>query len=306
MRKFRLEHLFIGVILLVACEKRGGVSEAESKNSVDYTVAGTELEMVEELNLEFALTNPVEKQFALKGKGKAVNLEDFIHKEVSLVYSSRRLTKEELKQCEIYNVDPVEAIIGMDAVAIITHPKLGVDSLSIVQLQKIYQGKITNWSQVGGADWSIHLYSSQENSATYDYMRNRVALGTNDEQISSLATAEEMIDAIQNDPSGIGYVGVRHLTNSKGKPEEDVWATYLYIEGDVAHSPYEKEAVQSGEYPLSRPLYQYYDGAPKGSFKKFMDFILSDEGQAIVDQYFDPINDYHKQLNAYNGIHASL
>ena len=96
----------------------------------------------------------------------------------------------------------------------------------------------------------------------------------------------KIVEAVKNDKTGIGYVGVGYVKNASG-------ITVLKVaespDSDYA-SPLNAEDVKSGKYPISRPLNQYLNGMPKGAVKQFIKFELSDEGQKIVEEegYFPP------------------
>ncbi len=299
----RYTPIIIG-ILLVSCGKNEEVQQSETTAQPIFKGSDTEFDMIKEMNSQFALTHSNEQKFKVEGGGSQTGIEAFINEKVMVANASRKMTDDEIYRCRQNGLDPVEVIIAMDAIAIITHPRASIDSLSVFELRQIYKGEITNWKEVGGADQPIHLYGRDSHSGTHDYMHRKVFFGAEENNITQLETTDEVIKAVKNDPLGIGYVGIGSLTDLNGKPTADVWATYIYIEGNEAHSPYEKEAIRDGEYPLSRPLFQYYNGIPKGTLKKFLNFTLSYKGQAIVKKHgYFPINDFHKQLNAYKGIH---
>lgn len=109
--------------------------------------------------------------------------------------------------------------------------------------------------------------------------------------------------AVENDLSGIGYTGVGYLMADNEKPKGNVWAMPVYIEGQKAYSPYEIKSVHSGEYPVTRPLYQYINSAHSEMITNFILFELSVEGQQMVRRFgYFPINDYQKEINRVKGL----
>ncbi|XOV67422.1 MAG: PstS family phosphate ABC transporter substrate-binding protein [Fluviicola sp.] len=289
--------------LLFSCGKNNEIIEKSTTPNPIFKGSDTEFEMIKEINEQFSSTHSKAQKFEVQGGGSQTGIEALIKKDAIVANVSRKMTEDEQDRCRKNGIDPVEVIIAMDAIAIITNPKASIDSLSLLELRQIYQGEITNWKEVGGADSPIHLYGREATSGTHDYMHHKVFRDADETNITQLNTTAEVIEAVKNDPLGIGYVGIGSLTDLNGKPNADVWATYIYIEGNEAHSPYEREAIRDGEYPLSRPLFQYFDGIPQGTLKEFLDFTLSPKGQSIVKKHgYFPINDFHRQLNAYNGI----
>jgi phosphate transport system substrate-binding protein len=91
------------------------------------------------------------------------------------------------------------------------------------------------------------------------------------------------------------------ITNTEGKPYNHVWTVNIYIEGGKACSPFNREAVKYGDYPLTRPLYQY---VKKGADTKVLDFIrfeLQPEQQACLEKHgYFPITPIYDAINKKN------
>ncbi len=289
---------------VVSCSKKGASEVAIPKESSNvFKGSDTELEMIRTVQNEFSSKYPDAAKFAVEGGGSKTGIEALIQNDVLVANSSRKMMRDEYNRAVSNGVSPVEVIVAADAVAIITNKRMSIDSLSLHQLRQIYNGTYTNWKEVGGPDKEIHLYGRDARSGTRDYIKRNVLNGKYSENIKELETTEDIIEAVKNDPNGIGYVGIGSLTDTDGKPVGDVWATYMYIEGNRAYSPHEKYAIKAGVYPLSRPLFQYFNGCPTGDLKKFVDFILSNEGQKLVEKHgYFALNDFHRQINKDKGI----
>jgi phosphate transport system substrate-binding protein len=82
-----------------------------------------------------------------------------------------------------------------------------------------------------------------------------------------------------NDPNGIGYVGVAYAEARKGDLKI---LSVKKVETDMAYQPTPTN-IASGDYPISRYLYIYTDGIPDGSIADYIEYMLSSEGQEIVD-----------------------
>jgi phosphate transport system substrate-binding protein len=304
MAKMNLLLLIGAAFFVVSCVKNG---ESETTNSKEpskvFKGSDTEFEMITNLQSAFGSKHPNATKFKVEGGGSKTGIEALINNEILVANSSRKMTLDEYNRAFSNDVNPTEVIVAVDAIAIITNQRMSIDSLSVHELRQIYNGTYTNWNEVGGPDKEIHLYGRNSTSGTHDYIKRNVLNGTYSNDITELKTTEEIIEAVKNDPSGIGYVGVGSLTDKDGRPIGDVWATYMYIEGNRAYSPHEKYAIRAGAYPLSRPLFQYFNGFPKGDLKQFVDFILSDEGQKLVEKHgYFAINGFHRQINMDNGI----
>jgi phosphate transport system substrate-binding protein len=112
----------------------------------------------------------------------------------------------------------------------------------------------------------------------------------------NLAGNIQIHDAVSNDVNGIGYIGVGYIT-------ENVKVVTVSEDGREYYSPLDKEAIQAGKYPLSRPLYQYLIHYPEKDsvLYDFLRFEVSEKGQEIVEESgFYPIFSVDKDFNERN------
>lgn len=303
--RYIIPTVFILFLVIIGCKKNQDDSNNPDDNKSTYLIKGsdTEFDLVKSMAQEFDLQNHSDKKFVVMGGGSVSGLNALIDGTIEIANSSRRITPSEHDQAIEKGVNPIQMIIAMDAIAIITNPKLGIDSLSLFQVRDIFSGKIKNWKHVGGPDKAIHLYGRDSLSGTYDFIKNKVICGEYCSSMKNMENTKAIIEAVKNDIHGIGYTGVGSLTEKNGLPSGEVWANYLYIEGGTAYSPFEYKSIENGDYPLTRPLFQYFNGVPKGRLLEFLNFELSSAGQELVrkEGYF-PITSFHRQINAENGI----
>jgi phosphate transport system substrate-binding protein len=300
----KLINLYQGLlaITLVACASD---SDDISPNDEVVRIKGsdTEFMMVQDLAKQHSEITGVE--YAVSGEGTSTGINGLIDKSAHVANCSRPIYLEEVDEAKSNGVDPVPAIIAIDAIALISNPKNKVDSLSTIELQAIFSGDIDNWSQVGGLDRPINFYGRNPNSGTYRFLEDRfVRYEGFSYKMHEMESNQDILDAVMTDTFAIGYVGAGFLMDENGKPNPDIWAMYLYAEGDqIAYSPYESSAVINGDYPLVRPLYQYFNGIPEGKIADFLKFELSDEGQEIIRSHgFFPITSEYESENRSNGI----
>jgi phosphate transport system substrate-binding protein len=290
--------LLFTLLFLYSCN-----SEKHSIPTKEVVVGGsdTEYEIVDLLIHSFQENNS--QQFNLTAGGSNAGMEQLLNGEIQMANSSRKITKEETLMAKENNISLKEIIFAYDALAIISHPSLGIDSLSTLQLAQIFKGEIKNWKEVGGKDLAINIYGRDINSGSRKYIENRFV---RDEGFSSnyfeCNGSKDIINKVKNDVGGIGYVGVGYIMKSYGMPANDVWAISIYTEGGNAFSPYEYVAIMNREYDLMRPLYQYINENNSKELSDFINFELSEKGQEIIKQYgFYPINDETKAINSQNG-----
>jgi phosphate transport system substrate-binding protein len=210
------------------------------------------------------------------GGGSGTGIAALINGTTDICQSSRPMKDDEKKQItQKYGQPPVEILVARDGLAIYLHEGNDVDALSIPQLKQIYTGEITRWKQLGGLDAPITLYGRENSSGTYEYFKDHV-LGGNDfaAAVQTLPGTAAVVNAVAQDPNGIGYGGAAY---AKGVKEVEVKADDA--SAGVRPTP---DNVRTGAYPISRGLFFYLRTAPAGPAKDFIDFALSEEGQKLV------------------------
>ena len=115
------------------------------------------------------------------------------------------------------------------------------------------------------------MVSRDSSSGTFEVFNEKVLKGSKvREDALMLASNQAVLTTVASTPGAIGYVGLGYVT-------DEIKA--LVVNGITAN----KETVISGKYPISRPLYMYTNGDPKGLAKQFIDYIMSPEGQKMVE-----------------------
>jgi len=184
---------------------------------------------------------------------------------------ARQLTDGEKAQVGGY------AVIGYDVMGVFVNARNTAGSLSRAQLKDIFTGRATNWNQFGGPNLIITVYSEKLSGgrATVKAFRDMV-LGN--EEYGPLKELDDAIDCIRDVAGDAG--GITASSMSFAVPG----VRALAIDG-AAPVPTD---VQSGAYPLKRPLILVTKEVPVGDTKAFLDFMLTPEAQAIVGRKFLP------------------
>ncbi|MDF1532642.1 MAG: substrate-binding domain-containing protein, partial [ANME-2 cluster archaeon] len=174
---------------------------------------------------------------------------------------------------------------------VIVNPDNQLKNLTLEQIGAIYRGDVTNWNQLGGADLEITLYGRQSTSGTYEFFLEHVVNWQQTRKtdyspkMRNMEGNKAIADAVNADPSGIGYVGIGYVTDTIHVINVATSSEYI--------SPLDEENIENGLYPITRPLYQYTSGKPdKDSLVyDFLKFELSEAGQDVVQRAgFYPIN----------------
>jgi phosphate transport system substrate-binding protein len=214
------------------------------------------------------------KSITVTGGGSGVGIAALIDGEVNIATVSREMTDDEIKSAEAKGIKPVNTSIAYDGITVVVNPANSVSSLTFDQLRGIYNGSISNWKEVGGADAPIAVISRDSSSGTYKDFQKDVLLGDNyrPDALTQPATGGVVTEVSQN-AKAIGYIGFAYLDKSVKVLSLDKG------NGSVAPTA---ESILNGSYPLSRPLYFYTNGKPSGLTKEFTDFVISEKGQNIV------------------------
>lgn len=220
---------------------------------------------------------------AVTGGGSGTGISALINGTVDIANASRAMKDKEKALAEKHGISPVEHTVGFDALAVFVHKNNPHRELSLSQLAQIYGegGTTEKWSQLGakvpGCDSDeIIRVSRQNNSGTYAYFKKTILGPGKEYKLGSrdMNGSKDVVDLVAKTPCAIGYSGLAYAT-----PE--VVMPCVKKDGGKCVSPSVETAVDK-TYPIARPLFMYTNGEPKGAIRKYLDWILSDEGQCII------------------------
>ncbi len=253
----------------------------------------SEVNVVQALVEEFAGVND-KAEFSITGGGSGTGISALINGQTDIANSSRPMSDSEIQQAKEKGIEPIPIVFSFDGLAVIINADNPVDNLTIEQVGKIFAGEITNWSEVGGENKDISLYGRQTTSGTYVFFREKVVQGDYSPEMQMMPGTSQIVEGVKQDSTGIGYAAIGYVKGSSGIKAVNI----AEKDGSAYISPLEDAKVFSGEYPLTRPLFQYLNGKPTGALKQFIEFELSEEGQAIVvREGFLPVTPYYVQEN---------
>ncbi len=219
------------------------------------------------------------------GGGSGTGIAALINGTTDIAQASRPMKQAEKEKLrDRFNSLGVEIPVAKDGLSVYLNEANPIGELTLAQIKDIYTGKITNWREVGGPDAKIILYGRENNSGTYVFFKDNVLKGEDYAPATqTLPGTAAVVNAVSKDKNGIGYGGAAYAKGIKdAKVKKDASSP------GVAPS---LETVSDGSYPIWRYLNWYTRTKPTGDVKKFVDYVLSPEGQAIVTKvgYF-PVN----------------
>jgi phosphate transport system substrate-binding protein len=212
------------------------------------------------------------------GGGSGVGISALINGGTDIAQASRPMKeKERDKMLEKRGIGVNEIPVALDGITVYVNDKNPVEKLTFAQLKGIFQATVTNWKEVGGNDEEIVLYGRENSSGTHVFFKEHV-LGNEDYavRVQPLPGTAAIVNAVAKDENGIGYGGAAY---AKGVKE-----VLVAHDERSGYFPPNMENIVSGKYPISRYLYWYTAGSPKGEMKKLVDWILGPEGQKIVEE----------------------
>lgn len=209
------------------------------------------------------------------GGGSGVGIAALINGSTDIANSSRPIKPAELEKVKAkYNKSSIQIACAKDGLSVFLNKANPVNELTIDQLGAIFSGKITNWKQVGGPDAKIQLYGRESSSGTFEFFKEHVVKTDFAPTCQTLPGTAAIINAVKKDKLGIGYGGAAYAEGVKDcKVKKDTKSKGVLPTAAT---------IKNKTYPISRYLFMYLKEKPTGETKKFIDWILSAEGQKVI------------------------
>jgi phosphate transport system substrate-binding protein len=263
-------------------------ARAETQDSKVIRVAGstTVLPIVSRAAERFQARNTSIK-ITVNAGGSGVGIHGAGTRRLDIGFASREITPQENNRYTSLNT----TVIGRDAVACVVSSEIfhsGVRSLSKQQIGDIYLGKITNWQQVGGPDRTIIVIDKETHRGTrhvfMQYLFGKSNARAPGARLVTGSNNEEQTKIAQSD-SAIGMLSIAWIN-------DDVVGVGIREGGQVIQPSLDN--VRNGRFPIARNLNLITADKPAGAIKQFIDYLLSEEGQKIVESSgYIPIHSPH-------------
>lgn len=212
---------------------------------------------------------------SVTGGGSGVGIAALMDGSTDIAQSSRKIKFTEKTKMSEAGKQVREVIVAYDAIAVVVNPNNKVSQLSRAQLEGIFTGKIKNWKEVGGEDMKIIVYSRETSSGTYEFFKESVLKNKNySSNVLSMPATGAIIQSVKQTKGAIGYVGLAYL-NKEVKALKVSYNGKTFVEPSVANA-------KNKTYPIVRPLYYYYELKKEKQVKPYINFVLSSDGQNIV------------------------
>ncbi|MGC9325275.1 MAG: phosphate ABC transporter substrate-binding protein [Desulfomonilia bacterium] len=239
----------------------------------DITIKGsTTILPIVQIASELFMERHPEITISVQGGGSGVGIASIIDGTCDIATSSRSIKDEERHRASSRGVDVKETVIAMDGIAVIVHPSNIKNFLTRDQIKAIYIGHISNWADIGGSDTKIVVISRDSSSGTFEAFEHLALSGARVRADALTTASNQAVNmTVAQTPGAIGYMGLGYLSKKvKAVAVDGVKCT--------------RDTILSGQYPLARPLFIYTNGEPEGSVKKFIEYILGDDGQDLIEE----------------------
>jgi phosphate transport system substrate-binding protein len=229
-------------------------------------------------------------QLSVSGGGSGLGIASLLNGLADIANSSRPINENEVILFKEKHVEIVPYVFAQDALAIITHKNLGIDSLSVDEVKQIFKGEITDWQQLGQNKMPVTLYGRQSNSGTHAYLKSKLKIEFSPHAKEMNGNAQ-IIEAIKADKGGFGYVGAGYVLKNGKQADTNIRILKIYEKGTTAYSPLDYYAVIQQQYYFQRPLFQYILKSSYAKARPLLDFEKSAVGQKIIvnNGYFPAI-----------------
>ncbi len=274
--------VLMGALALAPAACSSGPQQPE-KTVIQNTGSDTMVNLAQAWAEAYAKVDPT-VSVEVSGGGSGTGIAALENGTVDIANASRSIEPQEAAQAkQNTGKEPHETKVGYDALAVYVSRSNPLEEITFEQLAEIFGegGKVTKWSEMGvkmpeGADEIIRV-SRQSNSGTFFYFRETVLGTARDFKLGSrdMNGSKDVVELVSKTPGAIGYSGMGYAI-----PEVKMLKIAKKA-GEPAYAPTLENAL-SHTYPIARPLFMYTLGAPAGAVKKYIDWVRSDAGEAIV------------------------
>jgi phosphate transport system substrate-binding protein len=276
-------------------EEKGGDTQAASSGSsgqVAIEGSSTVLPITQAAAEGFNQQNR-DVQITVGGSGTGDGFEAFCNGDTQISNASRPIEDDEVQACQENGIEFVEIPVALDGLSVVVNPQNDfANDITLDELATMWgpdaEGQVTQWSQVR-PEWPeerFNLYGPGTESGTFDFFTERVN-GEEGASRSDYQASEDdnvLVQGVSGDPNALGYFGFGYFEQNQQQLKA---LTVNSIAPNAA-------TIQSGEYPLSRPLFIYVSTQAleeNPSVQEFVDFYLENLNQFVEQAQYIPLSD---------------
>ncbi len=253
-----------------------GCGSSSKGPKVSVVGSTTVSEPMEHLAEKYKETVP-DANIEVQGNGSSAGIRAVADGTADIGMSSRELSEAEKE------LGLTETVIAHDAIAVVVNTTNEVTNLTKEQIKDIYEGKITNWSQVGGKDEDIIVVTREAGSGTRGAFEELLGLLTSDKASTIIDRAlvsegtGSIMATVASKENAIGYISLGYMSDT---------VKLVSVDGVMPSD----ETVLANEYMISRPLLLLTSDHTSAEAKALLDYIIGAEGQSVIAEKYIPIN----------------
>lgn len=214
----------------------------------------------------------------LSGGGSGVGINMLVNQQTSIANSSRALEKSELEMAfRLHHEVLVSLPVARDIIVLAVHKDNPINNLSKEQVKKIYEGKVSLWSEVGGNNFPISLYGHQSSSGTYHFFQEKI-LDKQDfsSRVKEVSGDTQTIDSLMTDKASIAYISLSTAIKNLSKVK------ILSFEGKDPIKHLKTKTIE--QYSLTRFVYQVLNASllKRKNIQSWFRFIFSQQGDKLL------------------------
>jgi phosphate transport system substrate-binding protein len=228
------------------------------------------LPVVDRWAITYSKLHPATPVLSLGG-GTSTGITSLADGSADIATAERNLTEAETHALR----SPIDIVFATDAMLFVVHPSNPVKSISLDQLRDVYSGKITNWSELGGANMPIHAMAIGPNFGMTALVQEKIMRGAKwGPNVRIAASEHDLLYSVWQDPAALSYSGMalghefKHLAIAKEKGAPAYSAT--------------TDNIQAGHYTLIHSVHLYMTEKSSAAVKDFAAWTLSHDGQQQV------------------------
>ncbi|MDW0117891.1 phosphate ABC transporter substrate-binding protein [Sporosarcina thermotolerans] len=260
--------VFLTVVMTGCGNKADGGTKSSKEGLPTIAISGSTSvgPLAEKLAFKYEENNDV--KIEINQIGSSAGITNAINGVSEIGMSSRDLKQEEIDK------GLKDTVIAYDGIVVVTHPTNKVKNLTLEQVKKIFTGEVTNWKELGGDDLEIVVVSREDGSGSRDAFQEIVDYSSGELVRSAIIASGNgnIKTTVAMNKHAVGFISFEYIDES---------ISTIDIDGVQATA----ENVLKQQYKLARPfLFVHMDGGLTDAGQKFIDFILSPDGQVIVSE----------------------
>jgi phosphate transport system substrate-binding protein len=237
-----------------------------------------------EVSIFEAIYNQATVELSYKSETEALN--DLLKDSVEVIVIGRDLIPREIDFFKQKNFPVVSSKICSDAIALVVHEDFPDSIIRYTDLQKIFSGGISKWSQLNKSlpDSSVRIILDQSNSSNLLALNNSLTMNLQSLNIFAAGSNAGVTEYLRTHPYSIGIIGNAWISDREDASSLKLLnglKVLLVEKGDTVSGPYQSDLGKSG-YPLRRDVYMITSNKKVGTGTAFVSFVSSDRGQRIV------------------------